>query len=47
MLNVGKANNVTLGISKDNAVFGLRAVGKNYKKSPATYALAVECEYFG
>ena len=46
-LNVGTQNNTRLPISKDNAVFGLRAVGKNGKKSPATYALAVESEYFG
>jgi len=47
MLNVGTQNTIRLPISKDNAVFGLRAVGKNGKKSPATYALAVESEYFG
>ena len=47
MLNVGTQNTIQLPISKDNAVFGLRAVGKNGKKSPTTYALAVESEYFG
>lgn len=47
MLNVGAQNNTRLPISKDNAVFRLRAVGKNGKKSLVTYALAVECEYFG
>jgi hypothetical protein len=47
MLNVGMENTATLPISKDNAVFGLRAVGKNEKKSPATYALAVASQYFG
>ncbi|KAN0107908.1 Zn-dependent exopeptidase [Hyaloscypha variabilis] len=47
MLNVGTQNTIRIPISKDNAVFGLRAVGKNGKKSPATYALAVESEYFG
>ena len=47
MLNVGTASTITLPISKDNAVFGLRAVGKNGKKSPATYALAVASQYFG
>ena len=46
MLNVGLENTTTLPISKDNAVFGLRAVGKDGKKSPATYALAVASEYF-
>jgi hypothetical protein len=39
MLNVGTENTAILPISKDNAVFGIRAVGKNGKKSPATYAL--------
>jgi len=47
MLNVGTASTITIPISKDNAVFGLRAVGKNGKKSPATYALAVASQYFG
>ena len=47
MLNVGTENTTTLPISKDNAVFGLRAVGKDGKKSPATYALAVASQYFG
>jgi hypothetical protein len=47
MLNVGMENTTILPISKDNAVFGLRAVGKNGKKSPATYALAVASQYFG
>ncbi|KAH8816712.1 putative zinc metalloprotease [Xylogone sp. PMI_703] len=47
MLNVGKENTITLPISKDNAVFGLRAVGKNGMKSPATYALAVASQFFG
>ena len=47
MLNVGTNNTVELPISKDNAVFGLRAVGKTGLKSPATYALAVDSQYFG
>ncbi|MCJ1350732.1 MAG: hypothetical protein MMC33_000713 [Icmadophila ericetorum] len=47
MLNVGMLNTIELPISKDNAVFGLRAVGKTGLKSPATYALAVASQYFG
>jgi len=47
MLNVGMENTTRLPISKENAVFGLRAVGKDSMKNPATYALAVESEYFG
>lgn len=47
MLDVGMGSTVTLPISKDNAVFGLRAVGENGLKSPATYALAVASQYFG
>jgi hypothetical protein len=47
MLNVGLANTTIIPISKDNAVFGLRAVGRDGKKSPATYALAVASQYFG
>lgn len=39
MLNIGTVNSTILPISKDNAVFGIRAVGKDGKKSPATYAL--------
>ena len=39
MFNVGTENTTSLPISKDNAVFGIRAVGKIGKKSPATYAL--------
>lgn len=46
MLNVGKADNTLVPISKDNAVFGLRAVGKDGKKSPAAYALAVASQFF-
>ncbi|KAE8440627.1 hypothetical protein EG329_007011 [Mollisiaceae sp. DMI_Dod_QoI] len=47
MFNVGLANSTIIPVSKDNAVFGLRAVGKDGKKSPATYALAVASQYFG
>ncbi|CZR63558.1 related zinc metalloprotease PTRG_04977 [Phialocephala subalpina] len=47
MLNVGLSNTTIIPVSKDNAVFGLRAVGKDGKKSPATYALAVASQYFG
>jgi len=34
---VGKVTSVTLELSKDNVDFGVRAVGKNGMKSPATY----------
>ncbi|KAF2093295.1 Zn-dependent exopeptidase [Rhizodiscina lignyota] len=34
------AGTVRLPISKDNAVFGLRSVGKDGKKSPAMYAIS-------
>lgn len=37
MLDVGKVGSVTLPLSKDNVIFGIRAVGKNGYKSPATY----------
>ncbi|KAF2793459.1 putative zinc metalloprotease [Melanomma pulvis-pyrius CBS 109.77] len=37
VVDVGKANSVTLPLSKDNVIFGVRAVGKNGYKSPATY----------
>lgn len=37
MLDVGKVGNVTLPLSKDNVIFGVRAVGTNGYKSPATY----------
>ncbi|KAF2122287.1 putative zinc metalloprotease [Lophiotrema nucula] len=36
-VEVGKVGNVTLPLSKDNVIFGVRAVGKNGYKSPATY----------
>ncbi|OCL01327.1 putative zinc metalloprotease [Glonium stellatum] len=36
MVWVGKVNTVTLPLSKDNVVFGIRAVGINGYKSPAT-----------
>ena len=34
---VGLVNKVTVEIAKDNAVFGVRAVGKNGYRSPATF----------
>ncbi|KAF2472982.1 putative zinc metalloprotease [Lindgomyces ingoldianus] len=36
MLFVGMANTATVSLSKDNMIFGIRAVGKNGYKSPAT-----------
>lgn len=36
-VDVGLTNTVTLPLSKDNAIFGVRAVGKNGYKSPVTY----------
>ena len=35
MLNVGKVATATVPLSKDNVIFGIRAVGKNGYKSPA------------
>ncbi|CBX99385.1 similar to probable aminopeptidase fused to fibronectin type 3 domain [Plenodomus lingam JN3] len=37
MLDVGKVGEVTLPLSKDNMIFGVRSVGINSKKSPAVY----------
>jgi hypothetical protein len=37
MLDVGKVGAVTLPLSKDNVIFGVRSVGKDGKKSPAVY----------
>jgi hypothetical protein len=37
MVDVGKVGSVTLPLSKDNVIFGVRAVGKNGYKSPAVY----------
>ena len=37
MVNVGKVGTVTLPLSKDNVIFGVRAVGTNGYKSPAVY----------
>lgn len=37
MLNVGKVGSVTLPLSKDNVIFGVRSVGTNGYKSPAVY----------
>ncbi|KAF1949024.1 putative zinc metalloprotease [Byssothecium circinans] len=36
-LDVGNVGSVTLPLSKDNAIFGVRAVGFNGLRSPATY----------
>jgi hypothetical protein len=37
MVDVGRVGNVTLPLSKDNVIFGVRAVGTNGKKSPAVF----------
>jgi hypothetical protein len=37
MLDVGKVRSVVLPLSKDNVIFGVRAVGKSGYKSPAVY----------
>ncbi|KAI4631012.1 hypothetical protein J4E83_002539 [Alternaria metachromatica] len=37
MLDVGKVGSVVLPLSKDNVIFGVRAVGTNGYKSPAVY----------
>ncbi|KAF2639634.1 putative zinc metalloprotease [Massarina eburnea CBS 473.64] len=37
VLTVGKVGAVTLPLSKDNVIFGVRAVGTNGYRSPATY----------
>jgi hypothetical protein len=37
MVDVGKVGSVTLPLSKDNVIFGVRAVGGNGYKSPAVY----------
>lgn len=37
MLDVGLVGNANLALSKDNVIFGVRAVGKNGFKSPAVY----------
>ncbi|KAF2231702.1 peptidase M28 [Viridothelium virens] len=42
---VGMVDQVTVNLSKDNVVFGLRAVGKNGKKSPAVFPLPDPAEY--
>jgi hypothetical protein len=36
-LDVGKVGSITLPLSKDNVIFGVRAVGANGYKSPASY----------
>jgi len=35
VLDVGNVNTVTLPLSKDNVIFGVRAVGRNGFRSPA------------
>ncbi|KAF2150934.1 peptidase M28 [Myriangium duriaei CBS 260.36] len=40
-INVGKVYNVTLNLPKDDYQFGIRAVGRDGKKSPAIYPLPV------
>ncbi|KAI9710745.1 MAG: hypothetical protein M1820_002578 [Bogoriella megaspora] len=42
---VGKVNQVKVNLSKDNVVFGLRAVGTNGKKSPAVFPLPDPAQY--
>jgi len=37
MINVGMVGSVTLPLSKDNVIFGVRAVGANGYKSPAVF----------
>jgi hypothetical protein len=37
VLDVGKVGSAVLDLSKDNVIFGVRAVGKNGYKSPAVY----------
>ncbi|KAI0075519.1 Zn-dependent exopeptidase [Panus rudis PR-1116 ss-1] len=37
VIPVGLVNTATVNLSKDNAVFGIRAVGKNGYRSPATF----------
>ncbi|KAH7128658.1 putative zinc metalloprotease [Dendryphion nanum] len=37
VVDVGRVGAATLPLSKDNVIFGVRAVGKNGYKSPATY----------
>ena len=38
----GKVDTVTIGLSKDNVVFGIRAVGTNGYRSPATFPFPIE-----
>ncbi len=38
---VGNVNTVTLKLTKDNVIFGVRAVGTNGKKSPAVFPFAI------
>jgi hypothetical protein len=39
ILDVGKVGAVTVPLSKDNVIFGVRAVGKGGMKSPVTVSL--------
>lgn len=41
-LNVGNASSVTVDLPKDDLQFGVRAVGPDGKKSPATFPLPVD-----
>ena len=41
-LNVGNVGSVTVNLPKDDLQFGVRAVGKDGKKSPAVYPLPAE-----
>ena len=42
---VGLVDTVEVPLSKDNVVFGLRAVGTNGKKSPAVFPMPLPSEY--
>ena len=44
-LYVGMVDQARVNLSKDNVVFGLRAVGTNGKKSPAVFPLPDPAEY--
>jgi hypothetical protein len=42
-LTVGNVDTATVHLSKDDVQFGVRAVGKDGKKSPAVFPLPVAC----
>jgi len=42
---VGNVNQVRVNLSKDNVIFGLRAVGTNGKKSPAVFPMPLPSQY--